>query len=266
MESKINEKILNLIVEYLNATQDIETIRKSKNKNYLIFIGLNSVLHIFKLILFKTNDVKLAYIQSQKGYYFFIEYIEQIENLDLSYNLNNIDAIKFMYSKTLNNDDPILPDVFLNYTLTDFQKTQKTIFILLQLENNYFTTENRINIIKVHLLNYLQYSTIFIDGLNDLMEKIEMDITTYFLFLQKYAKSIEKNEKRGIVLDKNEFFNRIYEYLSLNSFAPLCNKNTQNNVISLLTNDDNMVVLNNKIYKKFDDNSVSEIIKIIFLA
>jgi hypothetical protein len=104
----IIEKYIHLVIEYLNYI--IET-HKIKNKQISIFIvvrGLETLTNVFFHILYYTKNLDLTYFHSQKGYYYYIEFVEQITEAHHSFlQLTSRDATIYVYKKTIyeiNND------------------------------------------------------------------------------------------------------------------------------------------------------------------
>jgi len=95
-------KFVSVIIEYMKFM--CEKIRM-KNKHYYRFIferGVETVIHVFTNILFYTKNLDLAFYHSQKAYYFYIEFIEQISDENITFlQLSSRDAILFVYKKTL---------------------------------------------------------------------------------------------------------------------------------------------------------------------
>ena len=95
-------KIVSVIIEYMKFMS--EKI-KMKNKHYYRFIferGVETVIHVFTNILFYTKNFDLAFYHSQKAYYFYIEFIEQISDENVTFlQLSSRDAILFVYKKTI---------------------------------------------------------------------------------------------------------------------------------------------------------------------
>ena len=95
-------KIVSVIIEYMKFMS--EKIRM-KNKHYYRFIferGVETVIHVFTNILFYTKNFDLAFYHSQKAYYFYIEFIEQISDENVTFlQLSSRDAILFVYKKTI---------------------------------------------------------------------------------------------------------------------------------------------------------------------
>jgi hypothetical protein len=53
------------------------------------------------MTLYSKKNVGSAYVNCQKAYYCYLEYIEQMNRTNLLHNLNNLDAVIFVYKKTI---------------------------------------------------------------------------------------------------------------------------------------------------------------------
>jgi len=232
MEKKIVNAYYNLINEYLSLINQSTIIKSTNHHNFLTYIGLNSILYIFKIILMNTNDLEKALLNAQKGYFYYLEYIEQIKNSNILHNLNNIDAIKFIYNKTLNpifKPEPERQDVNeviqveefkvlpKNLDFSEYKNYEKRINILLNWENHDFLLENRIEISKKFLLNYLSIENIhsyLFDYLEIIIEKTKMDYEKYSTFLGEFYKLVSKLIKQKKMPNKSDletiFMSRYY--------------------------------------------------------
>lgn len=95
-------KFVSVTVEYMRfISEKIIT----KNRQYYTFIferGLEMIIHIFSLILCYTKNIDLTFYYTQKSYYCYIEFIEQISDENAKFlQLSSRDAILFVYKKTI---------------------------------------------------------------------------------------------------------------------------------------------------------------------
>ena len=118
----INEE--NLIKDksnyYSNLQEPFETICKKfietinyyilhsklniKTSNTIFLKGISIITNIFKLILYYTKNLELTVSTTNRGIFYYIEYINQINEKDNEYvfvNLNLKDAITYVYRKTI---------------------------------------------------------------------------------------------------------------------------------------------------------------------
>jgi hypothetical protein len=95
-------KFVSVIVEYMRFMSEKISI---KNKHYYRFIferGIETLSHVFINTLYFTKNLDLSFYHSQKAYYFYIEFIEQISDENVTFlQLSSRDAILFVYKKTI---------------------------------------------------------------------------------------------------------------------------------------------------------------------
>jgi hypothetical protein len=100
--SEILQKYVSLILEYTDFISEKVNIKNKKYYDYLYNRGLDTISHVFLLILFYTKNLDITYYHSQKAFYFYVEFIEQILDVQHSFlNLSSRDATMFVYKKTI---------------------------------------------------------------------------------------------------------------------------------------------------------------------
>jgi len=98
----IIEKYLYIIFQYLKQITENTKIKNNQHFFFILMKGLDTLYHVFSNILIYTRNLNAAYYNTQKAYYYYIEFIEQINNRNRnSLNLNSKDAIMYVYQKTL---------------------------------------------------------------------------------------------------------------------------------------------------------------------
>ena len=100
--SEILQKYVSMILEYTDFISEKVNIKNKKYYDYLYNRGLDTISHVFLLILFYTKNLDITYYHSQKAFYFYVEFIEQILDVQHSFlNLSSRDATMFVYKKTV---------------------------------------------------------------------------------------------------------------------------------------------------------------------
>ena len=95
------DKYILVLLEYIHLIDTSEIIRGLDNSTTVFQIGLHAIAHIYKLTYYITQNVETAGCYTQKGVYCYLEYIEQMNRTNSLHNLNNMDAVLFVYEKTL---------------------------------------------------------------------------------------------------------------------------------------------------------------------
>jgi hypothetical protein len=91
-----------IIFNYLKYISENTYLLNRTNYKYIINKGIDSFSHIYKIILLYTKNNNLSNFHTQKAYYFYIEFIEQInQDNNMFLKLNSKDAILFLYKKTI---------------------------------------------------------------------------------------------------------------------------------------------------------------------
>jgi len=95
------DKYVLVLLEYIHLVDTSDIIRGLDNSISVFNIGIHAISHIYKLSYYITKNVETAGCYTQKGVYCYLEYIEQMNRTNSLHNLNNIDAVLFVYDKTL---------------------------------------------------------------------------------------------------------------------------------------------------------------------
>ena len=101
---EISDKYLEVLTEYskcINENLQIKKISIPKYK-YLFIRGFETITHVFRFLLFYTKNLNMTFYNTQKAFYYYIEFIDQISEEEISYlKLNSNDAILYVYKKTI---------------------------------------------------------------------------------------------------------------------------------------------------------------------
>lgn len=107
--SEIVDKYVALIGEYYAFIRENPNIIHKKQYPYLLARGLDTITHVFTIILFYTKNLEITYYHSQKSFYFYVEFIEQILDAQNAFlHLDSRDASIFVYKKTIYEINPSL--------------------------------------------------------------------------------------------------------------------------------------------------------------
>lgn len=188
-----------VIYEYFNIMQMSEIVTTLDNQHDVIQIGMQSITHIYKLSFFLSKQISTAVCHSQKGMYCYLEYIEQMNKTNMLHNLDNTDAVVFIYNKTLteiygqNPSTNMMTNILSisendNYKGTDYIKTLETITqvakTLLWFNNEILTTHCRVELVDSHLH---PLSTLFVEYSLDIL-------FPFFEFVQTKLEPMKKEE------------------------------------------------------------------------
>ncbi len=91
-----------LVCDYLIYAAENIVIRNGRYYTFVVQRGLETLRHIFRLLLLYTRNIDLTVHHCKKAYYYYVEFIGQIGDDSHSYlQLNSKDATLFVYKKTL---------------------------------------------------------------------------------------------------------------------------------------------------------------------
>ena len=100
--TEICSKYFNLVKEYLVQCVDTIFMENQQYFKYIICKGIETISHVFKIILLYTKNLDLTYYHCQKSFYYYVEFIGQIGDDNHSFlQLNSKDAALFVYKKTI---------------------------------------------------------------------------------------------------------------------------------------------------------------------
>jgi len=226
--TKVLTKYASTMKEYFNLMNQSDIIKNLANPNNSLYIGMNSIHRVFEYVLIKTNNIDNAYFYSQKSYYYYLEYLEQINKAELVNSLNHMDAILFIYKKTifdfyngehsdnnnimnmmsLNDDDLQNHEMNLRELFNKISNFTKTLFFW---DNIYISFENRIKICDEYMGRYLaKFDSIELitSYLDIIQQKIDIKFSKYDDLLNEMLMKVEKTRKFETLdeSEKNERF------------------------------------------------------------
>lgn len=218
---EILNKFIEVIVEYIHIILEKRTIKNEIYNDFIFERGFDTLKHVFLIIFYYTKNLDLTFYHTQKAYYFYIEFIEQItdDNVVTFLRLGSRDAIMFVYKRTifeLNNEfkkdmeEPNSSEKNILKTIDTFIPIYKDI-VLYVMKYYDANNDNKKNInIFYHSIknineilcksknnNQIECLHIFITLLHDKkMETIE-----YFKLLDNFIKNLinkKKNNEKDI--------------------------------------------------------------------
>lgn len=159
--SEIFSKYIGLISEYFIQCIENIFIKNTNYYKYVLLRGVNTLTHVFKILLLYTKNLHLAYTHCQKSLYYYVEFICQIGDDTHSFlQLNTKDAALFVYKKTIFDINNEYRKEFAS--IKNCCSTTNNVDSMINLYTNYishiiydysFTPDNKIQFIK-HFNNY----------------------------------------------------------------------------------------------------------------
>lgn len=179
---KVLSKYVAVIKEYFELMNQSTVIKGLANPNNNLFIGLNVIHRVFEYILIKTNSIEAAYFYSQKGCYYYLEYIEQINKSEFASAFSHMDAIMLVYKKTIF-------DIYDGENSNN--ATSSTVSNLLSLSNEKITLSQKDIRLLFNIMFKFSRTLLFWDNM-ELSFQNRIDLTQNFLF--RYLTNIDHIE------------------------------------------------------------------------
>jgi hypothetical protein len=202
-----------------------------KNKPHYKFIferGFETIIHTFFTVFYYTKNLEITFYHSQKAYYFYIEYIEQISDDNVTFlQLSSRDAILFVYKKTIfelnneyrkNNIEPSQEEKNILSTVETYTHIYKVIIQFI-INNKKFQYESKttyindccdrivdlsetLNKLKIKK-NYVEYIYLLTNLLAD--KQIELD--SFFIIINEFSKKIVLKKKIDDKIVRQKIYN-----------------------------------------------------------
>ena len=253
-KQQIIEKYCLIVEEFINKIKTSEIILKSSQSIFSLSVGLNSIHRVFEYTLLKTKQIDMAFYTAQQSYYYFLEYIEQINNSQLVNNLNHKDAVMFVYKKAIfdvhdgdisDKSTPLSNIISLTNTINISDKEWRTLFIriskfintFLSWHNYLYDFDFRIDIcnrfLRKYLLNIerLDFITYYLEYMHQnipVNKEKYIEILDQMLLKSEKTKrirsgSITEQEKNDVIFNKltieNNIFQNKFDTLSTEKFV-----------------------------------------------
>jgi hypothetical protein len=95
-------RYISVIREFLAQCTDSIFVTNYTYYRYIILKGIETISHVFRIILLNTNNLEITCHHAQKAFYYYVEFIGQIGEETHTYlQLSSKDATLFVYKKTI---------------------------------------------------------------------------------------------------------------------------------------------------------------------
>ena len=192
------EMLLNIVYEYLDNMKNSDFFTKLENNDFLLVIGFRMMIHIFQLNYIHSKNINDVYLNCQKAYYYYSEYLEQMYTTNMCQDLNHLDAMLFVYSKTLikyendsvnNCHDPQIVTKMPNLIENDIfikkmAKITKLLNTLFWWENSFIKSFPDKSLFFKILQKYYNNETYELQIVLEEKQKIKILFDDYIIFLQ----------------------------------------------------------------------------------
>lgn len=102
----LNEKVapyyLTIINDFVTTFWNSYLSVSGEHRVFLLLRGIDVINNVFRMLLIETRNLDLSVFHTQKSFYFYIEFIEQIfQQQKTVLNLTSRDAMLFVYKRTI---------------------------------------------------------------------------------------------------------------------------------------------------------------------
>lgn len=199
--SIILDKYFKVLIEYLKYILDAIKIKNTSYSKFILLRGIETIDHVFKMILYYTNNLDITYFHTQKSVYFYVEFIQQTSSDENSFlQLSSRDATMYVYRKTI-------------FEISN--EHRKNI-------NNHINkeTKNKLEIINknTNILKKIIYSIITKDEFKEDPLKYIFRYETIGILLIKNSYNLEDHNNIDYIINKIKIEFSIEEYLEFIEF------------------------------------------------
>jgi hypothetical protein len=239
---KITDTYVSILKEFIALISESKHCDNPNNLIITMYIGMNTIHRVFEFILIKTKNIEKVCYYSKKTYYYYLEYMEQIHSSNLQQNLNQMDAMLFVYKKTIfdlydgENEDTFgtmtniiasngeivnIDDDNIKKMLKKISKIMNTLFYWENTELTFYERKELCNYLDFFMKKCFSVPQI-VQFLEILQKKITMKYPEYLLLLKELFDLNEKKMKKTCDIDDwtlNKF------YIQKNDFEDKINEN-----------------------------------------
>lgn len=242
--SEILTSFVSVILEYMRFISEKVSIQNKTYYKFIIQRGIETLIHIFSFIFYYTKNLELTSYHTQKAYYFYIEFIEQMSDDNVVFlKLSSRDAILFVYKKTIydiNNEykknmkECSLEEKNMLSIIDSYIEIYKNI-IQFTINNYEFMYDNKVSYINNCCNNILTISETLIKTKykNNIVNSLELfinvlvnkqlNVTEFFNVVDLFIKKIQIKKKIDEISIRDKIYSAdINTYLENKDFDKLC--------------------------------------------
>ena len=218
MRKEIEEKCKLIILRYIEGIYNyLDFASRSpiiSNDNKSIHLGFRTLTHIFHTNYIQTGDIDVVYLSMQKGYLYYLEFLEQIEENNMKDNFNHTNAILFVHSKALvNYSEKNRSKVVIDHDIIiKMKQVSKLIELLFWWDNpDIIQYKISINIFKSLSNMIINSEDSFIFSYFEFSQRRIMNHTEYMEFLDYSVKLLKETIKTALPSQVEWEKNNIYK-------------------------------------------------------
>jgi hypothetical protein len=198
---KIISLLLLILCEFMQIANNTELLKTLDNPLFFSSIGMKMLFHIFHMNVVYTKNLETIFNNCRSAIYLYFEYLEQMKKTDSLHCLNYLDAIQFVYNKSIyknherkQNEPPPI------YNISNHIKITNIIYMLLWWENNKLDRNCFSKEIFEKILYYTDYDTFFhkIDEYEEKLQYFQQNTAVNTDEYMKYLYSLLPNSSGGL--------------------------------------------------------------------
>ena len=199
MKRDVIYKYLNICINYFDFMEKSSFLTSLYNCDFLLLIGFRAINHVF---LFNSNYIDSAVENTEKAYIYYLEYLEQLDKTNMMNELNHMDAILFLYNKTIPNYTDDISETVHKINTCDSEINDQIMPIFHFINSFLFWENHNINRYEIMKEFIVEYVKLFLllpnnDMLNLYFELAQKNILlsnkdNYINFLKESHKQIRK--------------------------------------------------------------------------
>ena len=212
-KEELIETYVTLMKNFFDLVSKSDSMKELNFPISSLYIGINSIHRVFEYAIMKTKNIDKSIYYAQNTYYYYLEYMNQIHQSNLSQSLNHIDAVLFVYKKTIfdlsNNEQNTMNNIMTlnNHSITIDDEVCKQLFMnisnimntLFYFSNQQIDFYNRKTICDCYLERFLlrvNDMKLPISYLEIIQHKFTIHFTVYKELLDELLVKRRKNSKK----------------------------------------------------------------------
>lgn len=189
-------KLSYILCEYIKTILENKKVKKSKSELFVITRGLETLINVYLILLYHTNNADLAIYHTHRSFIFYLEFVEQItEDQHTFLQLTSRDASMYVYKKTI---FEVKREIIQNVDNQEFSYINKASQLLKLISTTLLMHHNNGNKIDVENIKKVfekmtknKYSFEKIDNVMFLISSINFDCDV----IEELLKILNKNSK-----------------------------------------------------------------------
>jgi len=91
-----------IVFEYIKLIFEKRKMKTLKVDYFVIIRGLETIINVYLILLYNTNNIELSFYHTHRSYIFYLEFVDQITDEQHKFlQLTSRDATMYVYKKTI---------------------------------------------------------------------------------------------------------------------------------------------------------------------